>query len=90
MEVETRAVDERTVDVTLSADSFVLAAAIEHPQPGLRYDDNYVTLNPNRSQTISVRHPHDSVDPDLFEARILFEGESSAADRVHIGGLTRS
>lgn len=72
LEVETRTVDERTVEVTLSADSFVLAAAIEHPQAGLLYDDNYVSLHPKRSQTIRVRHPHDSVDADLFEARIPF------------------
>jgi beta-mannosidase len=97
LKLETRAVDERTVDVTLSADSFVLMAAIEHRQPGLLYDDNNLTLNPNRPQTIRARHPHDSVDPDRFATRILFdpwslngEGETSSADRVHIDGLTRS
>ena len=88
--LETRAVDHRTVEVTLSADSFVLMAAIEHPQHGLLYDDNDVSVHPNRSQTIRVHHPHDSVDPDGFTARILFEGETSTADRVHVGGPTRS
>ena len=96
--VDTRVVDQWTVDVKLRADSFVLMAAIEHPQLGLLYDDNNLSLNANRPQTIRVRHPHDSVDPDRFGARILFGtcsaneegGRSSTADPVHIGGLTGS
>ena len=88
--LETRVVDQRTVDVTLTADSFVLMAAIEHPQPGLLYDDNNLSLNPNRPQTIRVRHPHDSVDPERFAARSMFEGEESIGDRMHIAGATSS
>lgn len=70
LHVGVRPVDQQTVDLTLSAESFILAAAIEHPQPGLLYDDNYVTLQPQRSQTIRVRHPRDPVDPGLFDVRV--------------------
>ena len=65
---------------TLSADSFVLMAAIEHSHPGLHYDDNNLSLHPNRPRTIRVHHPHDSVDPAGFTARIPFEGETFTAD----------
>jgi beta-mannosidase len=83
--VATEAIDERTVEVTLAADAFVLAAAVEHPQPGLVYDDNYLSLNPNRPRTISVSHPHDPVDADRFDARTLF-GPCSVIEHA----LTRS
>ena len=78
--LDPRVVNERTVDVTLSADSFVLMAAIEHSHPGLHYDDNNLSLHPNRPRTIRVHHPHDSVDPAGFTARIPFEGETFTAD----------
>ena len=80
------AADARTVDVTLSTDSFVPMAALEHPQQGLVYDDNYVPLVPGRPRMIRVAHPSEPVDPDLFEARSLY----SPADRVPVGALTRS
>jgi beta-mannosidase len=82
--LETQVVDEQTVDVTLSADSFVLMAAIEHPQPGLVYDDNYLSLHPNRARTIRVGHPFDPVDPNAFGARVLF------GPYLHVSELTRS
>jgi beta-mannosidase len=82
--LEARAVDERTVDVTLRADSFVLMAAIEHAQPGLLYSDNYLSLDPDRAQTIRVAHAHNPVDPDAFGARVLF------GPCLHVGELTRS
>jgi hypothetical protein len=81
-------VDESTVDVTLSADAFVLMAAIEHAQPGLVFDDNYLSLNADQPRTIRVRHPHEPVDADGFEARILFD--PFTVDRVRVGELTRS
>jgi beta-mannosidase len=93
----TEEVDERTVDVTVVADSFVLMAAIEHPQRGLLYEDNYLSVNANRPQTIRVSHPHRPVGADRFRARLLFgprapdeEDETSTADRLHLGELTRS
>lgn len=73
------AVDARTVDVTIGADAFVVMAAIEHPQPDLRYDDNHVSLYPNRARTIRVSHPHDAIDPNAFDVRSLFPHKELAA-----------
>lgn len=85
--LDVQAVDERTVDVTVGAETFVVMAAVEHPQRGLLYDDNYVSLDPGRPRTIRVQHPHDPVDPDDFSARSLF-GPGSLIP--HVGELTRS
>jgi beta-mannosidase len=86
-----RALDQTAVDVTLEADAFTLATAIEHPHPGLVYDDNYVSLDPRKPRTIRVTHPHDVVDPDLFHARVVYgEDETFAGDRKHVGASTRS
>jgi hypothetical protein len=89
--LEARALDRTTVDVTLEADAFALAAALEHPLPGLVYDDNSVSLDPRQPRTIRVTHPHDAVDPALFEARVVYgKSQTCAAQRLHVGGLTRS
>ncbi len=86
-----RALDPTTVDVTLEADAFTLAAAVEHPHVGLVYDDNNLCLDPRKPRTIRVTHPHDVVDPDLFHARVVYgDGGAFAGDRKHVGGLTRS
>ena len=95
--LEARTVDPQTVEVTVGAASFALMVAIEHPQPGLLFDDNHLSLYPNRPRTITVRHAHEPIDPDGFSARALFgpgssndEGDSSSPDPVPVGGLTRS
>ena len=79
--LDAEAVDPRTVEVTLSADGFVAMAAIEHPQTGLLYDDNFVSLTPGRARTIRVHHPLAPVDPGLFEARSLFSPAVDALTR---------
>jgi hypothetical protein len=84
--VEIREVDERTVDVTLGADAFALIAAVEHPQPDLLYDDNYLSLSPNRPRTIRVSHPRDPVDAERLEARTMF----GPCSLINVGELTRS
>jgi hypothetical protein len=60
------------------------ARLAEHPEPDVRYADNYVTLFPGRPQTIRARHPHEPLDAGLFDAKTLFDPCSL------IGELTRS
>jgi len=78
--VHTEAIDPRTVDVTIAADAFTPSAAIEHPQPGLHYDDNYFSVSKGRPRTIRVHHLHNTIDPEPFEARVVFD----PAERAHV------
>jgi beta-mannosidase len=77
-------VDEWTVDVTLTADGFVPMAAVDHPDPAVRYADNYLSVHPGRPRTIRARHPHEPLDAGLFDAKALFDPSPL------IGELTRS
>jgi beta-mannosidase len=69
VESAVKAVDDHTLEVTLSAAAFACFVHLIVPHEATRFDDNYFDLEPGERRTVTVTNPEVALTPDMVTVR---------------------